>query len=358
MQSITVHRETLYTEAWKEPISIIAKRYNVSDVALAKVCRKLKVPVPPRGYWAKIRSGHQLNKPKLPKLPSGTPEVARISPNLDRSRTIPDAVREQLSFEAVPENRISEAQFNRRLHPLVNTTKKILEGKMGPGDRQPCLDIRVSIGTRDRALRLLSALFYAIEERGFGVKVTPREKEGSVVIIKREQVRFSLEERSKRVTVSPSMKASLYSSKFKFEPTGKLTFRIHDYWTEGLQKSWSDGARHSLEDQLNDIIPVLVDISLIAREKRLERDKKWALREEQERLRALDEARGSQLKADLQNWLAATQLREFIARIRDHRISDESQPELLRWVEWANRVANRLDPLGEGLGDFLKRYKF
>lgn len=122
-----------------------------------------------------------MNKPKLPQLPPETPEVGRISPNLDRSRTLPEAVRKQLAFEPAPENRISEAQFNRRLHPLVNAMKKILECKMSPADQQPRLDIRVSIGTRNRALRLLSALFYAFEERGFGIKSMPREKEGGIL---------------------------------------------------------------------------------------------------------------------------------------------------------------------------------
>ncbi|WP_125486421.1 hypothetical protein [Edaphobacter aggregans] len=80
-------------------MSILAKRHNVSDVALAKVRRKLQVPVPARGYWAKVRSGQRMNTPKLPRLRPGTPEVAKISPNLLRSLTIPEAVREQLSFE-------------------------------------------------------------------------------------------------------------------------------------------------------------------------------------------------------------------------------------------------------------------
>ncbi len=66
MQSITVHQDVLFREAWEEPMSILAKRYNISDVALAKICRKLKVPAPSRGYWAKIRNGHRMNKPKLP----------------------------------------------------------------------------------------------------------------------------------------------------------------------------------------------------------------------------------------------------------------------------------------------------
>jgi beta-xylosidase len=31
----------------------VAEEYGVSGAAIAKVCRKLEVPVPGRGYWAK-----------------------------------------------------------------------------------------------------------------------------------------------------------------------------------------------------------------------------------------------------------------------------------------------------------------
>ena len=47
----TYDREVLYSEVWAEPVRIVAERYDVSDVALAKACRKLAVPLPGRGYW-------------------------------------------------------------------------------------------------------------------------------------------------------------------------------------------------------------------------------------------------------------------------------------------------------------------
>ena len=47
-------RHKLYEEIWSEPIQHVAKRYRISDVALAKVCRKLNIPRPGRGYWAII----------------------------------------------------------------------------------------------------------------------------------------------------------------------------------------------------------------------------------------------------------------------------------------------------------------
>ena len=62
-------REKLYEEVWSQPVQKLAKQYGVSDVALSKVCKKLAVPVPGRGYWAKKIAGRATAKrPPLPEL--------------------------------------------------------------------------------------------------------------------------------------------------------------------------------------------------------------------------------------------------------------------------------------------------
>jgi hypothetical protein len=47
------NREDLYEKVWRMPVRLAAREYGVSDVAIGKVCRKLYIPVPGRGYWAK-----------------------------------------------------------------------------------------------------------------------------------------------------------------------------------------------------------------------------------------------------------------------------------------------------------------
>jgi len=61
-------RATLYDQVWSRPVYEIAKSYGISEVRLGKVCRKLMVPVPPRGYWARVRRGYKLKKSSLPKF--------------------------------------------------------------------------------------------------------------------------------------------------------------------------------------------------------------------------------------------------------------------------------------------------
>lgn len=58
-------REELFARVWEKPVQVVAKELGISGVALAKRCRALQVPTPPRGYWAKIRSGQHEDRPPL-----------------------------------------------------------------------------------------------------------------------------------------------------------------------------------------------------------------------------------------------------------------------------------------------------
>jgi len=61
------NREELYSEVWSQPVHKLAKQYKLSDVGLAKVCRKLFIPLPGLGYWNKKSAGKAV--PEQPSLP-------------------------------------------------------------------------------------------------------------------------------------------------------------------------------------------------------------------------------------------------------------------------------------------------
>jgi len=64
-----IEREKLYELVWSKPMTDVAKDYDVSDKAIAKICGKLNVPVPGVGYWRKIEVGKNLPKQKFPDVP-------------------------------------------------------------------------------------------------------------------------------------------------------------------------------------------------------------------------------------------------------------------------------------------------
>lgn len=73
-----LRRDTLHELVWTAPVLEVALRLGVSDVALAKLCRRAAIPVPGRGYWARIDSGQVVNRTPLPPAPEGLPELLRI----------------------------------------------------------------------------------------------------------------------------------------------------------------------------------------------------------------------------------------------------------------------------------------
>ena len=63
---MNVTREKLYEEVWAEPMTTVAKRYDVASGYLARVCEQLNIPRPARGYWQQLKVGRPPKKPKLP----------------------------------------------------------------------------------------------------------------------------------------------------------------------------------------------------------------------------------------------------------------------------------------------------
>src|SRR5476649_1059212 len=62
-------REQLYEKVWTTPTTQVAAELGISDVALAKRCKKLNVPKPSLGYWAKVEAGQKPEKVPLLSAP-------------------------------------------------------------------------------------------------------------------------------------------------------------------------------------------------------------------------------------------------------------------------------------------------
>ena len=86
----TFYRQDLFGLVWSEPTRTIAKRLGISDVGLAKACRRADLLLPPRGYWAKLAAGKTVKKPQLPRRGPGMSD--RIVLGRDRWSWGPDPV--------------------------------------------------------------------------------------------------------------------------------------------------------------------------------------------------------------------------------------------------------------------------
>ena len=86
----TFYRQDLFDLVWSEPTRTIAKRLGISDVGLAKACRRADLLLPPRAYWAKLADGKTVKKPQLPRRGPGMSD--RIVLGRDRWSWGPDPV--------------------------------------------------------------------------------------------------------------------------------------------------------------------------------------------------------------------------------------------------------------------------
>jgi hypothetical protein len=77
-QSCTAwNRVELYAEVWDQPLVKLSRKYGISDVRLGKVCRRLQIPHPGRGYWAKTKAGIPIERLPLPEF-NNAPVVQRM----------------------------------------------------------------------------------------------------------------------------------------------------------------------------------------------------------------------------------------------------------------------------------------
>lgn len=170
---MAITRETLYEEVWAEPMTVVAARYRIFPNRLAGVCERLRVPVPPRGYWAKERVGKAEPRPPLP-LPRPGDEV-----HWRQHGDYPAPAR-PIDYETQP-TKSARRGTPEGPHLLVAGTEVEFgkgrvtdEGYLRPSKRT-LPDIFVSAEALLRALEAMSLLLWTMEEHGHRVVLAPRD---------------------------------------------------------------------------------------------------------------------------------------------------------------------------------------
>ncbi|MBX9828024.1 MAG: hypothetical protein K2Y27_23905 [Xanthobacteraceae bacterium] len=90
---VTVTREELYQQVWSVPMQRLAAQYCISGNGLAKICDRLDIPYPPRGYWNKKAAGKPVRQLDLAAAKTRTPHEATIRPTPSKASTAGDACR-------------------------------------------------------------------------------------------------------------------------------------------------------------------------------------------------------------------------------------------------------------------------
>jgi hypothetical protein len=364
-------RDELYAQVWAEPMTKLAQRYGLSDRGLAKMCDRMGIPTPGRGYWAKVQSGHTMKQSKLPSLKAGQQDKVILDARgkiEDESEELPA----EIAFEQDPVNRIVVPEELDKPHTLVRKTAKSLRGARADdyGMVRPrvkdCLDVRIGKGSIDRVSRILDALIKALEVRGIELVQGEKEDDCLRMVVDGETLGFSLEEtaRRERYQPTPAEKRALAKDPYyrwrlpsdTFTPSGVLSLKLESrWWSRGLRCTWTDGKRQRVEDRLNQFIATAYKSAAQKKADRIRSEIEARERAERERQREIlkqqivhEQGRVDVLTEQAKAWQAAQQLRDYVQAARSAGYYAQSAItdglDLNAWCDWALDQASRLDP--------------
>lgn len=367
-------REQLYALIWNEPTRTVAQRLGISDVGLAKTCRRLFIPRPWRGYWREKETGHKPRQPKLTPWPTNLgkePDAITFRPapvpNDSPPRPPePETVQRQRAYEADPNHRIEVADALAEPHRLVRRAARLFKR---PGDRdllwpseRPCLDIHVSKESLDRALCIFDAILNAAHARGWSVATQTEHPFLTQATVIGELVAISVTEKMRQVELPQPPKRDttflLARERYRYESTGRLTLRL----TGGTSftwnaRTWNDGKRQRVESCLHNVMIGFVELAEGRKAARREEECRQLERLEDERrrlaapeLREREKDRREELQRQIQAWSRSHEVRAYVAVLQEvaqEHVLREPDGRLARWLRWANAYAADIDPLTE-----------
>lgn len=331
-------RADLFDLVWSEALGKVGERVGVSDVAVAKACKKHGVPLPKQGHWARDPK----NRDRQPKLPSVSEE------RLDTVYFDPPPSRSPTPAVPEPQTSIEIAVDVSKCKPIVRTTHRVLKkaseekGLLIKPRNEVALDLRVSKASLERALRIFDAIIRATEERGGRWEVTASETRlhalgGSIEI--------NMLERRKQ-SFSPSTFPG-YSQQ-NLDATGELSIREGNY--ECRLAALSDRAKTPLEGKISAAVTALLELCAKDRE----RTARWAQKQAEYERQQEAERQAARLKQEeairLERLILAARAHEDARLIRELCLATESaegmDDERRSWLVWARDEAARLDPIG------------
>jgi hypothetical protein len=359
-EHVTLTREALYDKVWKTPMSRLAAEFGISDVALAKIRKKLDVPIPGRGYWARVTNGQKVKQPKLSKLRVGARAEFTIAKREPRD---PSAPKEQPD---VPDVVVADSLAG--AHPAVRKLSSLLDGRE-PGRAKTLYlrgdseaTVRLGEKTKRRALLILDAVLKALEARGhsatFKVPKDAWSPHDLEVKIGSETVKLFIAEPLTRTEhkLTPKEEAdrirygrSLFAPKHDFDPSGRLSLRARGHYAKS--RRWSDGMRQQLEDVLGTVVLGIEDVARRTAERRAEFEESDRRYKEEERRRQTkqvlhnyEQALSDELERSAEDLRRAMAIRELLHAVENAPVPNGKADAVNAWLAWAAAVADEIDP--------------
>src|SRR5690606_8956991 len=188
-------RQELYDLVWSTPMTALAPKFGISDVALRKRCQNHEIPTPGVGYWAQVAVGRPPERPRLPPAPAHLEHIVFEvrDPGSSPRPTVPVVEVARKLSEPHP----TVAWLERQL----NAAEPDQHGRLVVGPKWSP-SAALSSPCRNRAARLLDAFCKALEQRGHEVQARTRGQNASyeeiLVVAFEKELSIELEEKLAR----------------------------------------------------------------------------------------------------------------------------------------------------------------
>ncbi|MCO6435464.1 MAG: hypothetical protein J5J06_00060, partial [Phycisphaerae bacterium] len=237
-----VDREKLYEQVWTIPGSRLAPLYGISDVALAKACKRHKIPRPPRGYWAKLAAGQKPPRKPLPKLRGDRDSVV-----LMQGWQLPEEAFEQNAQGPNHDTPSTPAVADAAPHELVVAAQSQLaaakpdQNGLLRTDSKTVLDAQVSSDSVQRCLALCETLIRKWEGQGGTVRTVPTGGGQTALAIGEDEVYVRIvEEIDEKKSVSDPARL-----------TGRLCAQLSG---GDVRRQWADRKTQRLEKVMSTLV--------------------------------------------------------------------------------------------------------
>jgi hypothetical protein len=363
LEYITLARQELYEKVWTTPIQKLAKEFGLSDVGFAKLCRRHDIPVPGRGYWARIQFGQKPGRTPLPASKEPRLDIINIYANEPKGRE--DQVFEE--GDVIPTIEVADDRpIN---HPIVRRIERsmprkamddrgILATKQGRN-----VPFRLTAGALPRSLRILDAFFGALDNEKHMPEWPSPYNAPLKIVVDAEKLQFMITEAIERKGHKPTseelarQKADTWwrPRQWDYTPTGRLKFTLESCEYPDNSHSWADGKRRKLDTCVGEVLITCQKMATVIKKEREDRARyqrdlgRQRDRELEARQRQEEYLRRSEIiKKAAESLKLSQDIRRLVVCLgstsKIHKLSHDHFGHFKQMLEWCTEYANSLDP--------------
>ena len=350
MNQKTLTRKQLYELAWKNPMMHIAKEFGFSDRGLGKLCVKYEIPIPPRGYWMRLKVGQNIKIPVLKKIDWCSDDKVIVNSKMPEPKNT--ELSEKLKQEKNTLKTIIFDHKTQKYHPLVKSWNDIAK-----------LNKYIKIDVRAR--KVLSLILFELENRGYTISDSNEDNRRTAKVSLNEDYvtlivkKYSISYKRK---VQPSdgwdweWRKSDNDLKYVTEETPYLKIAVYGKYS-WEPRDYKETEDITIEQAISKAILYVIKKIDTLKNERLEKERQDKIREcrqrqiqtynhfikEQENIRQeyikYENYKRRKLLEDSKKWKELCIVKEFLDYIKNNNDASDNE-----WLDWAYSYLDDINP--------------